>query len=193
MCTSARSNVVSAAAHPSLKAQIRDTRRTYRTPYTCGRRALDPGPERECSRSPPVRAPGPLELTEGCLRHLRASERRQKNKSEAGGGRSTVVVHWRGWYPCKAYPQPSAALQEQRVGASCAGQALSCANARPLRLAASQRALLPRPPAISRRNMMNAGGSAKERLVFGVMAAGAAIAGVRHDGIRETPLQSTRA
>ena len=101
------------------------------------------------------------------------------DESEAGGGRGTVLVRWRGCYPSKAHPQPSEALQEQLLGASRAGQALSCANAQPLRLAASQRALLPRPPAISRRNMMNAGGSAKERLVFGVMAAGAAIAGAR--------------
>ena len=103
----------------------------------------------------------------------------KNNKSEAGGGRGTVLVHWRGWYPCRAYPQPSEALQEQRVGASRAGQALSCANARPLRLAASQRAFFPRPPAISQRNMTNAGGSAKERLNFMAMAAGAAIAGAR--------------
>ena len=72
------------------------------------------------------------------------------NKSEAGGGRSPVLVHWRGCYPSKAHPQPSEALQEQLLGASRAGQALSCANARPLRLAASQRAFFPRPPAISR-------------------------------------------
>ena len=101
------------------------------------------------------------------------------NKSEAGGGRSTVLVRWRGCYPSKAHPQPSEALQEQLLGASRAGQALSCANAQPLRLAASQRALLPRPPAISRRNHMNRGGSAKERLILGIMAAGAAIAGAR--------------
>ena len=101
------------------------------------------------------------------------------NKSEAGGGRGTVLVRWRGCYPSKAHPQPSEALQEQLLGASRAGQALSCANARPLRLAASQRALWLRPPAISRRYMMNAGGSAKERLVFMVMAAGTAIAGAR--------------
>ena len=105
------------------------------------------------------------------------------NKSEAGGGHGTVLVHWRGWYPSKAHPEPSEALQEQLLGASRAGQALSCANARPLRLAASQRAFFPRPPAISRRNMMNAGGSAKERLLFSIMAAGAAIAGARQRAV----------
>ena len=103
----------------------------------------------------------------------------ENNKSEAGGGRGTVLVRWRGWYPSKAYSQASEALQEQLLGASRAGQALSCANAQPLRLAASQRALLPRPSGISRRNYMNRGGSAKERLDFMAMAAGAAIAGAR--------------
>ena len=44
-------------------------------------------------------------------------------------------------------------------------------------LAASQRAFWLRPPAISRRDMMNAGGSAVERLICGITAAGAAIAG----------------
>ena len=90
-----------------------------------------------------------------------------------------MLVRWRGWYPSKAYSQASEALQEQLLGASRAGQALSCANAQPLRLAASQRALLPRPSGISRRNYMNRGGSAKERLILGIMAAGAAIAGAR--------------
>ena len=28
----------------------------------------------------------------------------KNNKSEAGGGRGTVLVHWRGWYPSKAHP-----------------------------------------------------------------------------------------
>ena len=105
------------------------------------------------------------------------------HKSEAGGGRGTVLVRWRGCYPSKAHPQPSEALQEQLLGASRAGQALSCANARPLRLAASQRAFFPRPPAISRRNMTNAGGSAKERLIFMAMAAGAATSPARGSAV----------
>ena len=42
-------------------------------------------------------------------------------------------------------------------------------------LAASQRAFWLRPPAISRRDMMNVGGSAVERLICGITAAGAAI------------------
>ena len=75
------------------------------------------------------------------------------NKSEAGGGRGTVLVRWRGWYPSKAYSQASEALQEQLLGASRAGQALSCANAQPLRLAAfSARAFAATAPAISCRN-----------------------------------------
>ena len=86
-----------------------------------------------------------------------------------------MLAHSRGCYPCKVPSQPSAALQEQLVRASRAGQALSCAKARPMLLAASQRAFWLRPPAISRRDMMNAGGSAVERLIFGTTAAGAAI------------------
>ena len=43
-------------------------------------------------------------------------------------------------------------------------------------LAASQRAFWLRPPAISGRDMMT-GGSAVKRLIFGITAAGAAIAG----------------
>jgi len=46
-------------------------------------------------------------------------------------------------------------------------------------LAASQRAFWLRPPAISRRDMMTGGGSAVKRLIFGITAAGAAIAGAR--------------
>ena len=42
-------------------------------------------------------------------------------------------------------------------------------------LAASHGAFWLRPPAISRRDMMNAGGSAVERLICGITAAGAAI------------------
>ena len=42
-------------------------------------------------------------------------------------------------------------------------------------LAASQRAFWLRPPAISRRDMMTGGGSAIERLICGITAAGAAI------------------
>ena len=94
---------------------------------------------------------------------------------EAGGGRGTVLAHWRGLYPCTVRSQSSAALQEQLVRASRAGQALSCAKARPMLLAASQRAFWLRPPAISRRDMMNAGGSAVERLICGITAAGVAI------------------
>ena len=85
-----------------------------------------------------------------------------------------MLAHSRGCYPCKVPSQPSAALQEQLIRASRAGQALSCAKARPMLLAASQRAFWLRPPAISRRDMMNAGGSAVERLICGIIAAGVA-------------------
>ena len=88
-----------------------------------------------------------------------------------------MLAHWRGLYPCTVRSQPSAALQEQLVRASRAGQALSCAKARPMLLAASQRAFWLRPPAISRRDMMTGGGSAVKRLICGITAAGAAIAG----------------
>ena len=69
---------------------------------------------------------------------------------------------------CKVRSQPSAALQEQLVRASRAGQVLSCAKARPMLLAASQRAFWLRPPAISRRDMMTGGGSAVKRLIFSI-------------------------
>ena len=88
-----------------------------------------------------------------------------------------MLAHSRGLYPCTVRSQPSAALQEQLVRASRAGQALSCAKARPMLLAASQRAFWLRPPAISRRDMMTGGGSAVKRLICGITAAGAAIAG----------------
>ena len=65
------------------------------------------------------------------------------------------------------------ALQESLLGASQTGQALSCAHAQPIKLPASLRVPRPPPPAISRWDMMNEGGSAKERLIFGVMVAGA--------------------
>ena len=67
----------------------------------------------------------------------------KKKKSEAGGGRGTVLAHWRGFYPSKVRFQPSEALQEQLVRASRAGQALSCAKARPMRPAISQCAFQP--------------------------------------------------
>ena len=116
-------------------------------------------------------------LLKSCLRNLRAARANKKKKSEAGGGRGTVLAHWRGLYPCTVRSQSSAALQEQLVRASRAGQALSCAKARPMLLAASQRAFWLRPPAISRRDMMTGGGSAVKRLIFSITAAGAAIAG----------------